>query len=90
MPEPLRLYLDQMLRLDVAKALRNEGHYVIRLQIDPTTSKNAIALSYRFCVCIPQSNLRIIWSSFRQNELNGFSQLDIPAKLQLSGQRPEY
>jgi len=30
MPEPLRLYLDQMLRLDVAQALRNEGHDVIR------------------------------------------------------------
>ncbi len=30
MPEPLRLYIDQMLRLDVAQALRNEGHDVIR------------------------------------------------------------
>ena len=82
MPEPLKLYLDQMLRLDVAQALRNEGHDVmrasevgqaraddneilekaivedrilvtlplskhpgvIRLKIDPTTSKNAINL----------------------------------------------
>ena len=92
MPEPLNLYLDQMLRLDVAQALRNEGHDVmrasevgqaraddkeilqkaiaenrilvtldehfgdwvilplskhpgvIRLKIDPTTSKNAINL----------------------------------------------
>jgi len=26
MPELLKLYLDQMLRLDVAQALRNEGH----------------------------------------------------------------
>jgi predicted nuclease of predicted toxin-antitoxin system len=96
MPEPLRLYLDQMLRLDVAQALRNEGHDVIRasevgqaraddaeileraisenrilvtldehfgdwvvlplskhpgvirLKIDPTTSKNAIALLIPF------------------------------------------
>ena len=30
MPEPLNLYLDQMLRLDVAQVLRNEGHDVIR------------------------------------------------------------
>ena len=30
MPESLRLYLDQMLRLDVGQALRGEGHDVIR------------------------------------------------------------
>ncbi len=30
MPEPLRPYVDQMLRLDVAQALRNEGYDVIR------------------------------------------------------------
>jgi predicted nuclease of predicted toxin-antitoxin system len=30
MPEPLKLYLDQMLRLDVAQALRNDGLDVIR------------------------------------------------------------
>ena len=30
MPEPFNLYLDQMLRLDVARALRNEGHDVMR------------------------------------------------------------
>ncbi|MFO7600937.1 MAG: DUF5615 family PIN-like protein [Candidatus Desulfacyla sp.] len=96
MPEPLRLHLDQMLRLDVAQALRDEGHdiirasevgqaraddaeileraisedrilgtldehfgdwvvlplskhpSVIRLKIDPTTSKNAIALLIPF------------------------------------------
>jgi predicted nuclease of predicted toxin-antitoxin system len=30
MPEPFPLYLDQMLRLDVAMALRSEGHDVIR------------------------------------------------------------
>ncbi len=30
MPEQLNLYLDQMLRLDVAQALRNEGHDVMR------------------------------------------------------------
>ena len=30
MPEPLKLYLDQMLRLDVAQALRDEGHDVMR------------------------------------------------------------
>lgn len=30
MPEPLKLYLDQMLRLDVAEALRDEGHDVVR------------------------------------------------------------
>jgi len=30
MPEPLRLYLDQMVRLEVAQALRDEGHDVIR------------------------------------------------------------
>ena len=30
MPEPLNLYLDQMLRLDVTQALRNEGHDVMR------------------------------------------------------------
>jgi predicted nuclease of predicted toxin-antitoxin system len=29
-PEALKLYLDQMLRLDVAQALRNEGHDVMR------------------------------------------------------------
>lgn len=30
MPEILKLYLDQMMRLDVAVALRNEGYDVIR------------------------------------------------------------
>jgi len=30
MPDPLKIYLDQMLRLDVAQALRGEGHDVIR------------------------------------------------------------
>jgi predicted nuclease of predicted toxin-antitoxin system len=30
MPETHRLYLDQMLRLDVAVALRDEGHDVMR------------------------------------------------------------
>ena len=29
-PEPLRIYLDQMFRSDVADALRNNGHDVIR------------------------------------------------------------
>jgi predicted nuclease of predicted toxin-antitoxin system len=29
MPEDLALYLDQMFRLDVLQALRNEGHDVI-------------------------------------------------------------
>jgi hypothetical protein len=30
MLESLTLYLDQMLRLDVAQALRDEGHDVVR------------------------------------------------------------
>ena len=30
MPKTLKLYLDQMLRLDVAQALRGEGHDVLR------------------------------------------------------------
>ena len=30
MPKTLKLYLDQMLRLDVAQALRSEGHDVVR------------------------------------------------------------
>jgi predicted nuclease of predicted toxin-antitoxin system len=30
MPETHRLYLDQMLRLDVAQALRDEGHNILR------------------------------------------------------------
>ena len=30
MPEIIKLYLDQMIRLDVAVALRDEGHDVIR------------------------------------------------------------
>jgi len=30
MPEHFRLYLDQCLRLEVAEALRNEGHNVVR------------------------------------------------------------
>ena len=30
MPEPLKLYLDQMLQIDVARALRDEGHDVVR------------------------------------------------------------
>jgi len=30
MPEPLKVYLDQMLRVDVAHALRDEGHDVLR------------------------------------------------------------
>lgn len=30
MPESLNLYLDQMLRIDVAQALRDEGHDVVR------------------------------------------------------------
>lgn len=30
MPEPLKLYLDQMFRMDVAQALRDEGHDVVR------------------------------------------------------------
>jgi predicted nuclease of predicted toxin-antitoxin system len=29
-PEPLNLYLDQMFRLEVAQALRNEGYDVVR------------------------------------------------------------
>ena len=29
-PEPLKLYLDQMFRLDVAEALRTEGYDVVR------------------------------------------------------------
>ena len=29
-PEPFKLYLDQMLKLDVARGLRNEGHDVER------------------------------------------------------------
>lgn len=30
MPEPFKLYLDQMFALDVAQALRHEGHDIIR------------------------------------------------------------
>jgi predicted nuclease of predicted toxin-antitoxin system len=30
MPEPFKLYLDQMFALDVARALRHEGHDIIR------------------------------------------------------------
>ncbi len=30
MPEPLRIYLDQMFRMEVAEALRAEGHDVVR------------------------------------------------------------
>jgi predicted nuclease of predicted toxin-antitoxin system len=30
-PEPFKLYLDQMLRIDVAEALRAEGHDVLRV-----------------------------------------------------------
>jgi hypothetical protein len=30
MPETHRLYLDQMLRLEVAQALRDDGHDVLR------------------------------------------------------------
>jgi len=30
MPEPYKVYLDQMLRVEVAKALRNEGHDALR------------------------------------------------------------
>ena len=30
MPKTIKLYLDQMLRLDVAQALRGEGHDVVR------------------------------------------------------------
>ena len=30
MPETLKLFLDQMLRMDVAQALRDEGHDVVR------------------------------------------------------------
>ena len=30
MPEPFKLYLDQMFALDVAQALRCEGHDVMR------------------------------------------------------------
>ncbi len=30
MPEHLRLFLDQMLRREVAEALRNDGHDVVR------------------------------------------------------------
>ena len=31
MPEPHRLFLDQMLRLEVAQALKDEGHDVLRV-----------------------------------------------------------
>ena len=31
MPERLKLYLDQMLRLEVAQTLRDEGHDVVRV-----------------------------------------------------------
>ena len=30
MPEPFKLYLDQMLRMEVAQALRNAGHDTVR------------------------------------------------------------
>ena len=30
MPEHFRLYMDQCLRLEVAEALRNDGHNVVR------------------------------------------------------------
>ena len=30
-PEPLKLYLDQMFRVDVAQALRREGYDVVRI-----------------------------------------------------------
>ena len=30
MPDPLRFYLDQCLRVEVAEALRQEGHDVVR------------------------------------------------------------
>jgi predicted nuclease of predicted toxin-antitoxin system len=30
MPKPFNLYLDQMFQIDVAQALRNEGHEVLR------------------------------------------------------------
>ena len=30
MPDPLRLYLDQCLRIEVAQALRHEGYDVVR------------------------------------------------------------
>jgi hypothetical protein len=33
MPEPFKFYLDQMLQLDVAEALRGEGHDVIRANV---------------------------------------------------------
>jgi hypothetical protein len=32
-PKSLRLYLDQMLRVDVATALRNAGHNVVRAKL---------------------------------------------------------
>jgi len=41
MPEPHRLYLDQMLRLDVAMALIDEGHYK-----DEQSALTDIALDY--------------------------------------------
>jgi hypothetical protein len=37
MPEPFKLYLDQMLRLEVAHALRNAGHDVMRKSLKELT-----------------------------------------------------
>ena len=45
MPKPLRLYLDQMLRLDAAQALRDEGHDVVRA---PKSAKIEQMIS-RYC-----------------------------------------
>ena len=44
MPETCRLYLDQMLRIEVAEALVNEGHDVLRA----SDSQNAINLLLPF------------------------------------------
>ena len=71
MPEPLKIYLDQMLRLDVTQALRSEGHDVIRasevgqaraddyeiLQKSITENRILVTLDEHFgdCVILPLS-----------------------------------
>ena len=46
MPEPLKIYLDQMLRLDVAQSLRSEGHAMMLYVLPKSAKREQMTMRY--------------------------------------------
>ena len=82
MPEPLKLYLDQMLRLDVAQALGNEGHDVMRA----SEVGQARADDYEILQkAIAENRILVTLSYSRQSVQNGFLRLKFSSRLRHVG-----